>query len=57
MKALKKRLKEPSTWAGLGIVLGAIAPISGPAAPILGALAAAAGGVAIMMGEKGQAKP
>ena len=51
-----KRLKEPSTWAGLAGILGAFAPLSGPGAPWLAAAAAAAGAVAVALREQGQAK-
>ncbi|WP_165797575.1 hypothetical protein [Solimonas fluminis] len=53
------RLKEPSTWAGIAGILGAFAPLSGPAAPWLAAAAAAAGSVAVALREqapKGQGK-
>lgn len=51
------RLKEPSTWAGIAGVLGAFAPLSGPAAPWLAAAAAAAGSVAIALRESGKENP
>lgn len=47
----KSRLKEPSTWAGIGVILGALAPVSGPAAPVVAALAGVAGGVAMVLRE------
>lgn len=50
-KKRKARFKEPSTWAGIGVLLAAIAPVAGPAAPILAALSGAAGGVAMILRE------
>lgn len=52
MNWLWARLKEPSTWAGLAVVLQTAAPFlaAGPAAPII---AGAMGVVAIIKKETG----
>lgn len=50
--AKKKRIKEPSTWAGIGAVLGAAASLPIPVAqPWLAGLAAIAGSIAVVLRE------
>jgi len=51
-----KRLKEPSTWAGIGLILSAIAPVLPLAyATPVGALIGVCGGIAYILREgKGQ---
>lgn len=50
-KLAKQRAKEPSTWAGLGVIAGALGALFPAHAAALSALATAAGGVAMMLGE------
>ena len=47
-----RRLKEPSTWAGIGLILSAIAPVLPIvyAAPV-GALIGVCGGIAYILRE------
>ncbi len=48
-----RRLKEPSTWAGIGLILSAIAPATLPivyATPV-GALIGVCGGIAYILRE------
>ena len=45
----KSRWYEASTWAGLGAVLAAIAPVTGLAGPFVAAAAAACGGIAVVL--------
>lgn len=48
---IKKRLREPSTWAGLGVILASAAAMPTPASPWLLALSGMAGGVAVLLRE------
>lgn len=49
-----KRLKEPSTWAGVGTVLSAAVPfLPGVLAAVASVGAAAAGAIAVGLREKG----
>jgi hypothetical protein len=48
------RFLEPSTWAGLGVILATVAPyLPGPYGLALGALGAALGGGAVYLRERG----
>lgn len=51
VKVAKQRAKEPSTWAGLGVIAGALGALFPVHAAALTAIATAAGGVAMMLGE------
>ena len=48
------RLKEPSTWGGLGTIFTALAAIPSPASPFLVAAAGVCGGLAVMLRETGK---
>lgn len=47
----KKRLSEPSTWAGIGLILTSIAAVPSPATPFLAAAAGVCGGIAYILRE------
>jgi hypothetical protein len=49
----RSRWSEPSTWAGVGAVLGALAQSFPPAAMYLVPLAAIAGAIAVALRERG----
>lgn len=52
MNYLLKRLKEPSTWAGIGLILTAITPVLPLAyATPIGALIGVCGGIAYILRE------
>ena len=51
------RLREPSTWAGLATIFGAIAAVPSPATPYLLAAAGVCGGFAVVFKEKGPPPP
>lgn len=53
MDFFKKRMAEPSTWAGLAAVLEAAKLIFPQFAPLIVGIQAAAGGVAIIARETG----
>ena len=53
-----KLFKEPSTWAGIGVIAGAPIPVIPAGATILQAIVGLSGGLAIIMREgKGQPTP
>ena len=47
----KKRFNEPSTWAGLGLILTSIAAVPSPVTPFLVAAAGVCGGIAYILRE------
>ncbi len=51
MKAFLKRLREPSTYAGLAAIFAAIAPLVGVDHDVVIAATATAGGIAVVLGE------
>lgn len=57
MKAIAKRLAEPSTWAGLAAIFAAVAPFLGASPEHVAAAAAAAGGVAVVLRDPGHRDP
>lgn len=52
MKAFLKRLREPSTYAGLAAIFGAVAPLFGASPDMVIAATATAGGIAVILGEQ-----
>jgi hypothetical protein len=54
-KSVANRLKEPSTWAGLGVLAGVLGLPVTPAEwqAIVQVITAAAGAAAVFMGERG----
>jgi len=56
-KVIKQRLKEPSTWSGIAAIGAALFGVPAEAAnAIVQGGIVIAGGLAVMMGEKAQAK-
>lgn len=53
--AVLKKLRQPSTWAGLAAIYAALAPLFGVEAAAVHAGAAALGGVAVLVNEAGAA--
>lgn len=53
LKALSARLKEPSTYAGAGIVATSLLPLVGVPLVIAAKIAAALGGVAMIVKDPG----
>ncbi|GAC1677076.1 MAG: hypothetical protein NVS9B2_27880 [Steroidobacteraceae bacterium] len=53
MNAFLKRLREPSTYAGLAAIFAALAPIFGVPSEVVHGGVAALGGVAVVVGESG----
>lgn len=51
MKAFLKRLREPSTYAGLAAIFSALAPLAGAPSDWSTAATAVAGGLAVVLGE------
>jgi Na+-translocating ferredoxin:NAD+ oxidoreductase RnfE subunit len=51
MNYIKRRLKEPSTYAGLAVLVSALCPLFGVAAATTTAIATALGGVAVLVKE------
>ncbi|WP_022976973.1 hypothetical protein [Nevskia ramosa] len=51
MNAFKKRVFQPSTWAGLAAIFAALAPLFGIAPDVVHGATAALGGVAVVMNE------
>lgn len=49
MKAILRRLREPSTWAGLGVIAGAVLPLVGVPVATVTAVVSALGGVAVIV--------
>lgn len=54
MNYLKRRIREPSTWAGLAAIAGALLPPLGVAAATVSTVVATLGGVAIFVNEQSQ---
>lgn len=57
MNYLRRRLKEPSTWAGLAAIAGALLPIVGVPVATVAAIASALGGVAVIVRDPGTPAP
>lgn len=53
MNYLLRRLREPSTWAGVAIVAGAVLPVLGVAMGTTTAVVTALGGVAMLVKDPG----
>lgn len=53
MNKEKSRIKEPSTWASIGAIFGALASIPSPATPALAAIATICGAVGVYLRESG----
>lgn len=51
MKALLKRLREPSTYAGLAAIFSALAPLAGAPPEWSTAATTVAGGLAVVLSE------
>lgn len=51
MKSILKRLREPSTYAGLAAIFAALAPLLGAKPEHVAAAASVAGGIAVVLGE------
>lgn len=52
MERIIKRIREPSTWAGAGVLIEAVGPNFGVPNNIGMGLAAIFGGLAMILGEK-----
>lgn len=57
MKYLRQRLREPSTWAGIAAICGALLPIVGVPVATVAAIASALGGVAVIVRDPGTPAP
>jgi hypothetical protein len=56
MKTILRRFKEPSTWAGLGVIAGAVLPVVGVPVATVAAIVSALGGVAVIVRDPGSPK-
>ncbi len=54
MHYLLRRLREPSTWAGLAAIAAALLPVVGVPVATVAAVASALGGVAVIVRDPGQ---